>query len=147
MFKKIYCTLVCLIFICLLVGCKAQYLTINYKGNSYDLVYDWEMETDDYEIISVTEDNTNLNLRLYNNDINNEFVFCENTGSLYHNNKFKYPLNKSSNVSSLKFLSKEDKETYDRQVINEFITILSGQYENKIDVRDNLLTVAINYKD
>lgn len=152
MFKKICCLFLSVVFVCSLSGCIEEYLTINYKNNTYSLTYDWGMKTDNYEIVTVVEDGTELSLRIYNDDKNNEFIYCENSGSLYHNDNIEFPKNNSENIEKLLFSfplkNGEILECTDEEIIKDFsYAVLEGECVDGIDLKDNLTSIWVEYKN
>lgn len=159
--KKICCLFLSVLLIYLFSGCndggKVQYLTLNYKNNTYHSVYEWNMKSDDYEVVTVIDEGTRLNLRIYNDDEHNEFVYCEDVDTLYHNDNFEFPENKSENIKKLWFSfprkNGEILECLDEKIIKEFSHIaLEGDYTYEINFRDYLLVpdaipIWVEYKN
>lgn len=108
------------------------------------------MTTDNYILKTIKQDGVNLKIRLYNNDVNNEFLFCEDNGSLYHNDDFSLPDNNIENIDYFTFLlhnSNDEMVVSENDAKEEFVNILSGKSINSIEFAENLLTIAISYKN
>lgn len=158
--KNIYHKVLCLsalfvIVAFLFTGCISSIystgcITIRYNGHNYNCLTDWEMNTDKYNLKTISQDSVNLKLRLYDNDVNNEFLFCEDNGSLYHNDDFSLPDNNVENIDYFTYLlhsSNDEIVVSENNAKEEFINILSGKSVSNVEYADNLLTIAISYKN
>lgn len=147
--------IICLITALALSGCSSSIysggcLNINYNNHNYKYLTDWEMTSDEYTKETIKQDGVSLHIRLYDNDVNKEFLFCEDNGSLYHNEAFKLPDNDIESIDYLAFNlhSSNDKIVIEnKDAIKEFEKIISSKSTGSIDMVDNILTIAIYYKD
>ena len=132
MYKKIISFLIfCIVFSFLLVGCSSAIyssgcVSINYNGSKYNYLSEWEMLSDNYIVKSIEQDGVNLSIRSYDDDTRDEFLFCEDNGSLYHNESYILPENKVENIDHLLFSfhgSNDELNILDSDTIYEFTKI------------------------
>lgn len=154
-FIKLICVITAFTMVVLLSGCIPSIysdgcINIRYNNHNYKYLTDWEMTSDEYTKETIKQDGVSLNIRLYDNDVNTEFLFCEDNGSLYHNEDFKFPDNNAKSINHLTFYlhSSNDKIVIsDSKAKKEFEKIISGKSTDSIDFADNILTIAIYYKN
>ena len=86
------------------------------------------MTINSYQIIDIKENGQNIKCRRYDNDLNCEFLIWDMNGSVYNKNI-------STNISN-------------ENVIKDFVNIISSDsYNSLVEYKDNLCTIAIEYKN
>lgn len=124
--------------------------TIEYSGETYKSISRyWDMKApDDFSSQLISYDDAELKARFYNNDKNNEFIYIENDERLYHNVKSSLPDNKDIEYLSIEFINKEKwLDIKDREVINDFIQIISQTPYSDVEIKNNIASVIIYYKN
>ncbi|MDD6645086.1 MAG: hypothetical protein PUE67_03415 [Oscillospiraceae bacterium] len=125
---------------------------IIYKGNKYIIIsQNWEMNSPEKFSTKIIEnDKGSIKIRLYDDDINNDFIYIENDGLLFHNDKSGLPNNDINNIDYL--LLRYHQKTFelnitDFDLVNEFILISSQKTNKDIYPKDNIASLMIYYKN
>ncbi len=124
--------------------------SIHYEGHQFNALLNWEMtEPDNYIKKIINNDNINLSIRLYKNDKNTDFIYCEDDSLLYHKAESDLPENKKDiEYLILGFIDRTlELKIRDSSIIKEFNSlILQNSYSN-IKRDNNIASLVIYYKN
>ncbi len=155
--KKIILIFVMPILIITCSGCdriikSMDRTSIHYEGHQFNILLNWEMtEPDNYIKNIINNDNINLSIRLYKNDKNTDFIYCEDDSLLYHKAESDLPENKIKNIDYLMLIfhdpDKGVKKVTDIETIKNLIN--SNHKPLKMDEKsfENVASIEIYYKN
>ena len=147
--KYFYIVIFCVLI--LLTGCNIVGQTIQYDHTLYTYVWNWEMTINSYQIIDIKENGQNIKCRRYDNDLNCEFLIWDMNGSVYHKTNSSFPNNNIIDIQNL-IIRAHNKNIStnisNENVIKDFVNIISSDsYNSLVEYKDNLCTIAIEYKN
>ena len=156
--KKIIASSLFVILLFALCGCSRifKYMDIdnvNYSEKTYTwrIPRGWEMDSpDEYTTKTIMHDDIPLNIRIYDDDINHDFIYVEEDGFLFHNKVSEFPDNNTEDIDYLllQFIDKTyELKIDDIGIIEEFVSLISDNTETNVNRDKNVASLLIYYKD
>lgn len=155
--KKIMISTILIVLLFALCGCNwiiesMDRNNIEYFGKTYSRIsQQWEInDPNNFDDKTITHNNCSIKIRTYPYDLNNDFLYNENDGLLFHNNASKFPENNKKDIEYL-LLRFHDKtlelKIDDNAIIDEFLSFGSQKKENNVKLNRNIASIMIYYKN